>query len=109
MRPSGFGKKYRLQSYLLYVGINKPHKNFLRLVKAWKMLVDSGETGRRRLVIAGPWDPRYPEPMQHADRLGMNDLSCLPARYRPVICLGCMLGPACSSTPASTKASDCPF
>ena len=55
------------------MGINKPHKNFLRLVKAWKMLVDSGKTGRRRLVIAGPWDPRYPEPMQHADRLGMND------------------------------------
>jgi alpha-1,3-rhamnosyl/mannosyltransferase len=65
--------KYSLGSYLLYLGINKPHKNLLRLVEAWKMFVDSGGTAGRRLVIAGPWDRRYPESMQLAERLGIRE------------------------------------
>ncbi|MAU01785.1 MAG: glycosyl transferase family 1 [Anaerolineaceae bacterium] len=46
--------------YVLYLGINKPHKNLKRLVKAWatvtKKLPDAP-----LLVIAGAWDERYGE------------------------------------------------
>lgn len=46
---------YRLpEKYVLYVGINKPHKNLRTLVAAWERAgVDVG------LVIAGAWDERY--------------------------------------------------
>jgi alpha-1,3-rhamnosyl/mannosyltransferase len=40
----------------LYLGINKPHKNLVRLIRAWARL----EHGLP-LVIAGAWDERYPE------------------------------------------------
>ncbi|MCL4396030.1 MAG: glycosyltransferase family 4 protein [Chloroflexi bacterium] len=48
--------KYTLPpEYVLSVGINKPHKNLSALLDAWRQ-VDSPA----RLVIAGPWDTRYP-------------------------------------------------
>lgn len=49
---------------VLYVGINKPHKNLGRLVRAWERVMarwrdDWGE--RPALVWAGPQDPRFPD------------------------------------------------
>ena len=53
--------KYQLPpNYVLYLGINKPHKNLINLVKAWHQL--QVETSLPHvLVIAGAWDSRYPE------------------------------------------------
>lgn len=79
------------ERFVLYVGSNKPHKNLTGLVTAWAELVsgrggDAGSaptgtlpTGRlpggdaasgAELVIAGAWDPHYPEARQLADSLG---------------------------------------
>lgn len=43
----------------LFVGINKPHKNLVRLIQAFGRLLQKGSSAT--LVIAGPWDDRYPE------------------------------------------------
>lgn len=56
-------------SFLLYVGINKPHKNLVNLLEAYAQL--SSQTPP--LVIAGAWDRRYPEAMQAANRLQLAD------------------------------------
>ncbi len=50
--------------FALYVGINKPHKNLPRLLEAWGTLPAAPP-----LVLAGPWDPRYPEAKAAAARL----------------------------------------
>lgn len=42
--------------YILYLGINKPHKNVLRLCQAFARVKTDA-----RLVIAGHWDARFPE------------------------------------------------
>jgi len=57
--------------YLLYMGINKPHKNLVRLVEAWASL---SETLRARysLVLAGRRDPRYDEDQRAIARLGLE-------------------------------------
>ncbi|MEW5720362.1 MAG: glycosyltransferase family 1 protein, partial [Chloroflexota bacterium] len=48
-------EKYALSArYILYVGINKPHKNLATLMDAWARV----ETDAA-LVIAGAWDARY--------------------------------------------------
>ncbi len=48
--------------YVLYVGINKPHKNLATLIAAWPN-VRTRDTAPGReppaLVLAGPWDARY--------------------------------------------------
>jgi alpha-1,3-rhamnosyl/mannosyltransferase len=44
---------------VLFVGINKPHKNLVRLIEAFGQLLNAG--ARASLVLAGPWDDRYPE------------------------------------------------
>lgn len=75
------------ESFVLYVGSNKPHKNLIRLVEAWAQMTDYGI--RSTLVIAGVWDPRYPEPRRLAERLGLQNIrwlgpvpeSDLPALY----------------------------
>jgi alpha-1,3-rhamnosyl/mannosyltransferase len=48
-------EKYALPGrYVLYVGINKPHKNLTMLIDAWaRVEMDAA------LVIAGAWDERY--------------------------------------------------
>lgn len=46
--------------YVLYFGINKPHKNLLRLLQAWQILLRQLESPPL-LVIAGAWDTRYPD------------------------------------------------
>lgn len=46
------------ERYLLYVGINKPHKNLARLLEAFKLYRE--QTGDPiRLILAGKEDPRY--------------------------------------------------
>lgn len=72
--------------YVLYVGINKPHKNLVRLVEAWAQL----QPQPLPLVLAGVWDTRYPEPRQRVQSLGLDQEviwlgpvpeSILPALY----------------------------
>ena len=47
--------KYALPiRYVLYVGINKPHKNLATLIEAWQRVESDAA-----LVIAGAWDARY--------------------------------------------------
>lgn len=50
--------------FALYVGINKPHKNLVRLIEAWGLVKTA-----LPLVIAGTWDARYPEASEAAGRL----------------------------------------
>ena len=62
--------KYGLpERYVLYLGINKPHKNLVRLVEAWARLEVNSEL---RLVLAGREDPRYPQARQRAIELGLG-------------------------------------
>ena len=53
--------------YILYLGINKPHKNLIRLTEAYACLDTS-----RPLVLAGREDPRYPEAKQRVAALGLE-------------------------------------
>jgi len=57
--------------YLLYMGSNKPHKNLVRLVRAWAR-VSQGVRERFQLVVAGFEDARYPEARQMAATLGLQ-------------------------------------
>lgn len=46
--------------YVLYLGINKPHKNLATLIDAWgRLAADGPDATGVELVIAGRWDPRY--------------------------------------------------
>ncbi len=67
--------KYNLpERYLLYLGINKPHKNLVQLIEAYAQLHPSSFTLHPSpLVIAGAWDDRYPEAKQRAEALGLGD------------------------------------
>ncbi len=76
-------QKYGLpESFVLYVGSNKPHKNLSRLIEAWSRLTlhvsrFTSHVSRFTLVIAGVWDPRYPEPRLRAERLGLQSVRWL--------------------------------
>jgi len=53
--------------YALYVGINKPHKNLERLVRAWDNVMARWREAwgeRPALVWAGPQDPRFPDAIE---------------------------------------------
>jgi alpha-1,3-rhamnosyl/mannosyltransferase len=68
-------EKYKLPvSYVLSVGINKPHKNLGTLVEAWQQA--KGEAGA--LVIAGAWDARYPIAQSGAATEGMVFIPNIP-------------------------------
>lgn len=61
--------RYRLPPrYVLYLGANKPHKNLERLILAWEQLLQKGVSASRdglpHLIIAGHYDPRYPQTQQ---------------------------------------------
>jgi alpha-1,3-rhamnosyl/mannosyltransferase len=63
-------ERHRLPpDYVLYLGINKPHKNLARLVEAWSLVRDRGIT----LALAGREDPRYPQARQRVEELGLGD------------------------------------
>jgi alpha-1,3-rhamnosyl/mannosyltransferase len=72
--PEGVDPIFTLRSgapredLLLFVGSNKPHKNLVRLIEAWARLQPRRET----LVVAGPWDPRYPEARRRVEELGLG-------------------------------------
>jgi glycosyltransferase involved in cell wall biosynthesis len=72
MGPQTDGEKRRVREkfglparFVLYLGINKPHKNLVRLVEAWKRVETDAP-----LVIAGAWDTRYPQVKEAAVELG---------------------------------------
>ena len=83
------------ERYALYLGINKPHKNLETLIRSWGRLAEAradrrADTSPVELVIAGRWDPRYPEARRLAERLpsgarprflGPVDEADLPALY----------------------------
>lgn len=61
--------RYKLrQPFFLYLGSNKPHKNIVTLLRAWKQL-DSGSV---QLVIAGRWDARHPHPLRYVKKNQMQ-------------------------------------
>jgi alpha-1,3-rhamnosyl/mannosyltransferase len=69
-------RKYNLpDQYLFYLGINKPHKNLVRLIDAYARLfpVPSPPSPVPNLLIAGAWDNRYPEAKQRAEELNLGD------------------------------------
>jgi glycosyltransferase involved in cell wall biosynthesis len=71
------------ERYVLYLGSNKPHKNLVGLVEAWRIanqrISESANHASRvthhasHLAIAGAWDERYPEARQRVAALGLND------------------------------------
>ncbi|MEJ5198743.1 MAG: glycosyltransferase family 1 protein, partial [Anaerolineae bacterium] len=61
------------ERYILYLGSNKPHKNLLRLIEAWRLAITSFQLPASSLIIAGAWDARYPEPRARAEALGVGD------------------------------------
>jgi len=58
--------------FLLYVGLSKPHKNLVRLIKAFKILRKNVKIDLK-LVIAGKIDPRYPEPRKITNKLDLKE------------------------------------
>lgn len=67
--------KYALpEQYVLYLGINKPHKNLPRLVEAWRLSNINFQISNVKLVIAGQWDERYPEARRLATELGLDQI-----------------------------------
>ncbi len=60
------------EKYVLYVGINKPHKNLPRLVQAWARLAEDHQLEETTLVIAGVWDSRYPQAKQLVNNLNLE-------------------------------------
>lgn len=79
-------------TYILYVGSNKPHKNLVGLVQAYATMAAETDAA---LVIAGRWDPAYPEAQRHAAGLEMAarvrflgpiDEADLPALYSGSAC-----------------------
>jgi alpha-1,3-rhamnosyl/mannosyltransferase len=69
-------RRYGLPTrYVLYLGSNKPHKNLERLIRAWERFVQ--ERGERyalpKLVVAGHYDPRYPEARRMVEKRGLLD------------------------------------
>ncbi len=68
-------QKYALpDGYVLYVGSNKPHKNLVRLIEAWSLVVSSAPyAAHPPLVIAGHWDSRYPQTQEKVVQSGIRD------------------------------------
>jgi glycosyltransferase involved in cell wall biosynthesis len=61
-------RKYGLpRRYILYLGINKPHKNLVHLLEVF-----SASQTEVKLVLAGREDLRYPQAREAAERLGLG-------------------------------------
>ncbi len=61
-------RRYALPDrFALYLGSNKPHKNLVRLVQAWRETNCRLKIEDCRLLVAGAWDPRYPEAKELAE------------------------------------------
>jgi alpha-1,3-rhamnosyl/mannosyltransferase len=80
-------QKYQLPAeYVLYLGSNKPHKNLTMLVRG--LAQAQVAKSKSALVIAGPWDARYPEARAIAEEssariyfVGAVEDADLPALY----------------------------
>ncbi len=122
-------RRYDLaERFVLYLGINKPHKNLSRLIDAWKLASPEFSAGNRpvELVMAGAWDDRYGSLRERASRtnrvriLGSVDEQDLPAIYSsaeffvyPSLCEGfglpvleamaCGAAVTCSRAPGLTE------
>ena len=46
------------ETFALYLGSNKPHKNLVRLIEAWSDANRKSKIKNQKLVIAGAWDAR---------------------------------------------------
>lgn len=57
------------ETFALYLGSNKPHKNLVQLVRAWGAACDAGRVHAGQLVIGGAWDARHPEARNLAETL----------------------------------------
>jgi len=65
--------KYDLpEEYVLHLSSSKPHKNLVRLVDAWALLEERGETFGHSLALAGQMSPRYPEARDRIRMLSME-------------------------------------
>ena len=60
------------ERYVLFLGINKPHKNLVRLIDAFAQVRARRPLEDLALVVAGVWDPRYPEAREVAQRLDLG-------------------------------------
>jgi glycosyltransferase involved in cell wall biosynthesis len=68
-------RKYHLpEQYVLYLGANKPHKNLCTLVDAWSHVKRRNPVSAIHLVIAGPWDERYPEAKRRCKELELHEV-----------------------------------
>lgn len=72
------------ERYILYLGINKPHKNLAFLLQVLRELRTEA-----RLVLAGKEDPRYLQVREETQRLGLEDrvvfLGDVPEKDLPII------------------------
>ncbi|HJX37558.1 MAG TPA: glycosyltransferase family 1 protein [Anaerolineae bacterium] len=72
------------ERYILYLGINKPHKNLAFLLQVFKEIRTEA-----KLVLAGKEDPRYPQVREEARRLRLGDrvvfLGDIPEHDLPMI------------------------
>jgi len=75
-------RKYDLpERFVLYLGSNKPHKNLVRLIQVWSLVLSPQSSVPNlqsaicnlQLVVAGHWDPRYPQAQQKATELGLGE------------------------------------
>ena len=123
-------QKYHLpDQFLLYLGINKPHKNLPALIDAYARIASRHAPP---LVVAGAWDQRYPQARERAARLQLGDAARflgpvnerdLPALYSaatlfvfpslyegfglPVLeAMACGTPVACSNTPGLAEVAD---
>ena len=65
-------KKFSItKPYLLYTGVWRSHKNLLKLIEAFKLVLDSGNNVQ--LVLTGKKDPAYPEIPALIEKLSLQD------------------------------------
>lgn len=88
-------RRYALgENYVLYFGINKPHKNLVRLVEAWSLVLRH-VPDPPDLVIAGAWDERYPQVKERVVELKIEEdvrfLGPLPEADVPGLYAGALL------------------
>lgn len=64
-------KKFGItKNYLLYTGVWRSHKNLLRLLEAFRKVLDAGQDVQ--FVLTGKKDPVYPEIPEAIERLSMR-------------------------------------
>ncbi|MCS7060312.1 MAG: glycosyltransferase family 1 protein [Anaerolineae bacterium] len=62
------------ERFTLYLASNKPHKNLVRLIEAWAILNSKlPDPQGEALVVAGHYDPRYPQAQARVHSLGIAD------------------------------------